>query len=158
MDVHVLAPTMIGYLVHEVQRFTTTGLPVRPKGWDTRPVRPGRLYDPVGGLHAAIEELILFGFRNPNIYLHISKPRPGQLRTIWRRQVEDLGAAVREMANAGLLKVGQRQSVDFILPFLRGNDFHRSARNKPSQRWDMACLASNNATAEKRRWKHHAGS
>lgn len=99
--------------------------------WETRSRVGQDSNDAARGLITAIEELILFGLQNTDIYLHISKPRPGQMRTIWRLQVQDLGAAVREVGKAGLLKVSQKQAVDFILPFCAGMVFtclHETSR------------------------------
>jgi AcrR family transcriptional regulator len=91
--------------------------------WETRERKNQELDDPVEGLHQAIEDLIVFGMNNIDIYLHISKPREGQIATLWRRQVQDLGDAVRKAAKVGLLKVAQKQAVDFILPFCVGMIF-----------------------------------
>jgi AcrR family transcriptional regulator len=101
--------------------------------WETRERLSQDSDSPDDALVRAIEELIIFGMRNSDIYLHISKPRPGQMRTIWRRQVKDLSTAVGKLAKAGLLKVSQKQAVDFILPFCAGMIFtclHETSRPK----------------------------
>jgi AcrR family transcriptional regulator len=99
--------------------------------WEARPRTHTESDVPINGLLHAIEDLIVFGMKHPDIYLHISKPRVGQIRTLWRRQVEDLSAAVGKVAKAGLLQVGEKQAVDFILPFCVGMIFtclHETSR------------------------------
>lgn len=99
--------------------------------WEARPQTHVESDAPVDGLLHSIEDLIVFGMYHPDIYLHISKPRVGQIRTLWRRQVEDLSAAVGKVAKAGLLQVGEKQAVDFILPFCVGMIFtclHETSR------------------------------
>lgn len=99
--------------------------------WETRPRTRNESDDPIEGLHHEIEDLIIFGLINPELYLHISKPRAGQLRTLWRRQVDDLSAAVSRVAKVGLLQVGEKQAVEFILPYCVGMIFtclHETSR------------------------------
>lgn len=91
--------------------------------WEARHRSRTESDHPINGLLHAIQDLIVFGIDNPDIFLHISKPRPGKLTTQWRRQVDELGTAVDLVAKAGLLKVGKTQAVDFILPFSVGMIF-----------------------------------
>lgn len=99
--------------------------------WQARPRTRTESDLPIDGLLHAIQDLIVFGIDNPDIFLHISKPRPGKLTTQWSRQVDELKTAIDLVAKAGLLKVGKTQAVDFILPFSVGMIFtvlHEASR------------------------------
>jgi AcrR family transcriptional regulator len=113
---NVLAPQIYKHVgnIHKLLDDVATHL------WETRTRTNKAIDDPVVGLVTAMEELIVFGINNPDIYLHISKLRDGQLRTLWGLQVRELGEAVSTVAKAGLLKVSQKQAVEFILPFCAG--------------------------------------
>lgn len=105
--------------------------------WQNKPQRPTDADDTINGLYQAIEDLISFGLKNPDLYLHICKPRQSGVSHVWQIQLDDLKNRVRLVAVAGLLQVSQKQAIEFIHPFCTGMVFsclHQVSR-PPDASW-----------------------
>lgn len=79
--------------------------------------------NPINRLYIAMEDLMLFGLKNPELFLHINKPRHYSRANLTTIQFEKLESAVHLVAKAGLLQVSARQAVEFVHPFCIGMSF-----------------------------------
>ncbi|MEB0028925.1 helix-turn-helix domain-containing protein [Pseudomonas sp. MH9.2] len=107
--------------------------------WAAFRTAQGKTANPVHGLYDAIEALIAFGIRHPELYLRTSMPRNGEVSGLWKLQIDYLRERVQQVAKSGRLRVGEKQAIEFIHPFCVGMIF--TCLHKTSRSTDTSWLA-----------------
>lgn len=87
--------------------------------------------DPLEGLYEIMEEIMLFGLQNSELFLHTNKPRESTRLTLKQLQMSKLQNRVELAAKAGILSVGIIQAKEYIYPFCIGMAFTYSRREVP---------------------------
>ncbi len=70
--------------------------------------------EPIDALRAGWRRHVAFGLANPDLFTLMNAPRPGRVSPAVEAGAEVLRARVRRVAQAGLLRVDQRQALDMI--------------------------------------------
>jgi len=83
------------------------------------------------GLHEIMERIMLFGLKNPELFLRTNRPTESSQPTLKLLQMLELRKRVELAAGEGILSVGTTQATEYIYPFCIGMAFTFARKEAP---------------------------